>query len=718
MKKIFILTFALCFTLWAQAQRTVIDKVTITNNVADQLDANLAAQLGGTNQYGGYLQGATTVMISGALSQTDLNVFMQNKLYDAVTVDWSGVTSIGGSALPANLFAAAGSERKMQTLLLPDNVLTSIGDKAFYAGVPYLTGIVVPKGVTSIGKTAFANCAALTSVTLPDGLLSIGDYAFQSDGKLASISIPESVTTLGVGLFSNCRALASAKLPSTTTVIPNSLFSNCNVLSTIDAPFDKIISIGSQSFRGTKITSISLPALQQLNGSNTFTNCTNLTSVTIPANVTVTNNDLYSTFSGTALTSFDIPTSVTTLTNTFTNTKITSFTVPASITTMTGTFDNRYSGTGILESLQFEQGSQLVTIGDNTFAYTLLTSVALPEGVTTLGASAFAGITSLKSADIPSTVTGIAASAFSGCTALTTFVSRVDNVRKISPVITANVFAGIDLSKATLYVPEDAIEGYQEADVWKDFGSIKAIVVKQVQNIENFADISATFGDNPITLTATATSGLDVTYTIEAGKENVAALSGNVVTIVGAGSAQITASQAGNDNYAAAADVTVNLTVSKTAQTITGLSDITKTYGDADFALTATASSTLGITYSIADASVATVSTSGTVHILKAGSTTITASQAGNDNYHAAADVTVNLTVSKVAQTISGLFDITKRVGDADFTLSANSSSGLTITYSIADASVATVTNGTVHILKAGTTTLTASQAGNDNYAA
>ncbi|MCE5331055.1 MAG: DUF6383 domain-containing protein, partial [Bacteroidales bacterium] len=71
---------------------------------------------------------------------------------------------------------------------------------------------------------------------------------------------------------------------------------------------------------------------------------------------------------------------------------------------------------------------------------------------------------------------------------------------------------------------------------------------------------------------------------------------------------------------------------------------------------------------------------------------------------------------SKVAQTISGLFDITKRVGDADFTLSANSSSGLTITYSIADASVATVTGSTVHIVGAGTATITATQAGNDNY--
>ena len=56
--------------------------------------------------------------------------------------------------------------------------------------------------------------------------------------------------------------------------------------------------------------------------------------------------------------------------------------------------------------------------------------------------------------------------------------------------------------------------------------------------------------------------------------------------------------------------------------------------------------------------------------------------------------------------------------GDADFTLTGSSDSGLTVTYTSSDLTVATISGATVHILKAGTTTITASQAGNGTYAA
>jgi hypothetical protein len=73
---------------------------------------------------------------------------------------------------------------------------------------------------------------------------------------------------------------------------------------------------------------------------------------------------------------------------------------------------------------------------------------------------------------------------------------------------------------------------------------------------------------------------------------------------------------------------------------------------------------------------------------------------------------------TKSAQTITSIADITKQLGDADFTLSAKASSYLPVTYKIADASIATITNGKVHILKVGSTTITASQAGDNAYEA
>ena len=222
-----------------------------------------------------------------------------------------------------------------------------------------------------------------------------------------------------------------------------------------------------------------------------------------------------------------------------------------------------------------------------------------------------------------------------------------------------------------------------------------------------------TYGDADFNLTGTASSGLTVTYT--SSDTDVATVSGNTVTILGAGTTTITASQAGNDDYNAASDVEQKLTVGKADQTITFTTLDNKTYGDADFNLTGTASSGLTVTYTSSNTDVATVSDS-TVTILGAGTTTITASQAGNDDYNAASDVEQVLTVGKADQTITFTTLDNKTYGDADFNLTGTASSGLTVTYTSSNTDVATVSDSTVTILGAGTTTITASQAGDDDY--
>ena len=121
------------------------------------------------------------------------------------------------------------------------------------------------------------------------------------------------------------------------------------------------------------------------------------------------------------------------------------------------------------------------------------------------------------------------------------------------------------------------------------------------------------------------------------------------MTVVGAGSATITASQAGSANYDAATDASQTLTAGKAAQTITFGAIAAKTYGDAPFALDAAASSGLAVSYVSSNTAVATVS-ANTVTIVGAGTATITASQAGSANYDAATDASQTLTVGKAAQ--------------------------------------------------------------------
>jgi hypothetical protein len=57
-----------------------------------------------------------------------------------------------------------------------------------------------------------------------------------------------------------------------------------------------------------------------------------------------------------------------------------------------------------------------------------------------------------------------------------------------------------------------------------------------------------------------------------------------------------------------------------------------------------------------------------------------------------------------------------KVLGDADFNPNATATSGLTVTYSSSNASVATIVNNQIHIVGNGTSTITVSQGGNELY--
>ena len=249
-------------------------------------------------------------------------------------------------------------------------------------------------------------------------------------------------------------------------------------------------------------------------------------------------------------------------------------------------------------------------------------------------------------------------------------------------------------------------------------GSLKKI--DQVISFTLGSNVTKVFGDANFDLTATGgASGNAITFT--SSDASVATISGNAVTIVGIGTTTITARQAGNDNYNAAINVTQVLTVNKANQTITFSlgSNATKAFGDATFDVTATGGASGNVvTFTSSNANVATIS-DRTVTIVGVGTTTITARQAGNNNYNAAADVTQTLTVNKADQTIT--FDLgsntTKTIGDAAFDLAATGgASGNAITFTSSDANVATISGNTVTIVGAGITTITALQAGNNNY--
>ncbi len=87
-----------------------------------------------------------------------------------------------------------------------------------------------------------------------------------------------------------------------------------------------------------------------------------------------------------------------------------------------------------------------------------------------------------------------------------------------------------------------------------------------------------TYGSAPFTLSATASSNLPVSYTVISGPATV---SGNVLTIIGAGKLEVEAKQAGNSTYNAAAPVDESFTVAQAALTITPTAGQFMNYGGA-----------------------------------------------------------------------------------------------------------------------------------------
>jgi hypothetical protein len=80
-------------------------------------------------------------------------------------------------------------------------------------------------------------------------------------------------------------------------------------------------------------------------------------------------------------------------------------------------------------------------------------------------------------------------------------------------------------------------------------------------------------------------------------------------------------------------------------------------------------------------------------------------------------NATLAFAIARGNQTISGVqASASRQVGDPSYSLNATINSGLPISYTSSNTSVATIANGTVTILAAGNTTLTASQAGNANW--
>jgi uncharacterized protein YjdB len=169
-------------------------------------------------------------------------------------------------------------------------------------------------------------------------------------------------------------------------------------------------------------------------------------------------------------------------------------------------------------------------------------------------------------------------------------------------------------------------------------------------------ELSKTMLDAPFADPATASSGLPVTYTSDNTSVATVDAASGLVTLVGAGTAQILANQAGDASFNPAPQAAQTLTVSRVEQTLTftrGLM-VSKHWSEASFEDPAMASSGLAVSYSSDNTGVATVdAASGLVTLVGQGTAQILADQAGDGRYNPAAQVAQTLTVGNLGATAS-----------------------------------------------------------------
>ena len=346
-----------------------------------------------------------------------------------------------------------------------------------------LTAVTVPAAVsyegkelsvTEIGKQAFAGCTTgITSVSIPEGVVCINDSAFYACEVLADVNFPNSVERIGTQAFQFGRALKDVTLGSSLKTIGDDAFMGCHSFPTLTIP-DNVEYIGTRAFdscKGLKTVTIGSGATSI--GSDAFSSCISLEEMTVSPE-----NPAYCSEDG-VLFNKDKTTIIC-----YPAAKTGDYAVPGSVTEIG--IRAFYDCEG-LTAITLPEG--LISIGQANFGHCIgLKEVVIPNSVTSIGATAFSACTGLTKLTIGSGVTTIGAMSFMSCTALTTIYNYAVTPQEID----FYTFLQVPTAACTLYVPEESVELYKAAPVWKNFNvqGIAGTGVREVKEVREVKDDS------------------------------------------------------------------------------------------------------------------------------------------------------------------------------------------------------------------------------------
>jgi hypothetical protein len=309
--------------------------------------------------------------------------------------------------------------------------------------------------------------------------------------------------------------------------------------------------------------------------------------------------------------------------------------------------------------------------------------------------------------------------------AIASTVAGIDNPNQTPPAnppaAQGNPATATQLSNFLYAIAIDAQGNLYIADTGDDLVWQVSPLLEQFFDFPAFNPSTVSYGTSPIALSATASSGLPVSFAVSSGP---GAISGSQLTVTGAGMIVVAASQAGNGQYSPAPSQTQSLTVSPVPLTVTA-NNATRVYGTPNPAFTATftgfvnsdSQTTPGIyTGSPAFSTAATTNSPQgsypiTVSLGTLASTDYTFGTFAPGTLTVVGNQTQTITFAPLAAVTYGQ--------PTSLTLSATASSGLPVTYQVVSGPGSLAANGTtLNIAGAGTIVITASQPGSGPYLA
>jgi hypothetical protein len=250
-------------------------------------------------------------------------------------------------------------------------------------------------------------------------------------GKGGDVEIPDDTGIRVIGrVFARNSTITSVDIPKGVEAIQEKAFEYCTNLKQVTFP-NTLKSIAGDAFWGcSNLTSVTIPKSVTDIGRNAFIYCGKLTSINVnPSNPAYSSKDgiLYDK-------------NMTTLLQ-YPGGKKGPFTTPDGVTVIG--WDAFYGCTG-------------------------LTAITFSKSVKNIVQGAFWDCINLTSVTIPASVTHIGPYVFQHCRNL-----KNVEVQWKTPVDVSDIFQGVDLGAVTLTVPAGTKAAYQNASVWKKFGTVK-----------------------------------------------------------------------------------------------------------------------------------------------------------------------------------------------------------------------------------------------------